>query len=90
MIRRFSVSVLKPWGRGAMDNSIIEGYTITRKLFPPLCMDCKYYLHPFVSPHFPNASCERFNVVMPCMDARRYDNLCGWAGKEFERKEGRD
>jgi hypothetical protein len=86
MFRRFSVS-LKPWKLGVIDNLSINEYEKTRKLFPPLCMDCKYYLHPFISPHFPNASCERFNVVMPCMEARFNDNLCGWEGRKFERKE---
>lgn len=90
MIRRFSVS-LKPWGVvGVMDDLTIDGYARIRKTFPPLCMDCKHYLHPFVSPHFPNASCERFTKVMPCIEARRYDNLCGWEGKKFERKEERN
>ena len=90
MIRRFYVS-LKPWmGVGAMDDLMIDGYTKTRKIFPPLCMDCKHFLHPFVSPHFPNPSCKRFTKVMPCIEARRYDILCGWEGKKFERKEERD
>jgi hypothetical protein len=69
-----------------MDGILVEGYTITRKWFSPLCIECKHYLHPFNSPHFPNSSCKRFNVVMPCMEARRYETLCGWEGKKFERK----
>jgi hypothetical protein len=87
MIRRYSLSI-HLWNKGAIDNYSKMSFIRKGGFFPPLCMDCKYYLQPFASPHFPNASCERFEMIMPCMEVRSNDVLCGWEGKKFESKSG--
>jgi hypothetical protein len=56
-----------------------------KKPYPPLCMDCNYFVPLFLSPHFPNASCDRFTEFIPCIKARIDKNLCGFDGKFFEK-----
>ena len=65
-------------------------YKTARKKFPPSCMECKHYLHPFDSPHFPMASCRRFKQIMPCKTARKYESLCGFEGNKFEMNSGNE
>ena len=62
---------------------IIE--TFYRTKHPPLCFECKHYIPFSYSPHFPNASCERFKPLITCMKARTDEKYCGYDGKHFER-----
>ena len=81
----------KPWKATGIYLTELHGfhyyeyeYKPKKYSFPPLCMNCKYYIPVYYSPHFPNASCERFQTIIPCVKARMNDELCGFEAKHYE------
>jgi hypothetical protein len=84
--RRFPITVYANTNANNNNKLMIKEFVGFGRFIPPLCMNCKFYLHPFISPHYPEAGCERFDVVIPCMEARTSNTLCGLEGKNFEPK----
>ena len=51
---------------------------------PPLCIDCKHFVPLYLSPHFPEPACIRFDKVVTCRSARNCEKMCGYEGYYFD------